>query len=158
MSEILLISLLSPWTHNRPFSCFSRLSYDIRNTAQLRSYFVPTPGTTTHIMSHHLMFGIVCRNTSRVSPSCRLSARQSRINFQATRCYIWYSRFNSRVARTWRALLGDILLILRTFPMSCQGFTILLNLFRVSLCFLPATDRPHFPFLSCIFHYKIPCT
>jgi hypothetical protein len=30
-----MISLLSPWTHNRPSSCFSRLSNDIRNTARL---------------------------------------------------------------------------------------------------------------------------
>jgi hypothetical protein len=86
----------------------------------------------THIMSHHLMFGIACHNTSRVSPSCQLSARQLWIIFQATLYYIWYSRFNSRVARTWCALLGDILLILRTFPIACRGFTILLNLFCVS--------------------------
>jgi hypothetical protein len=158
MTEHTVISLLSPWTHNCPFSRFLRLSNDIHNTTRPCSYFVPTPGTATHDMSHRLMFGIACHNTSCVSPSCRLSARQSRIIFQATRYYIWYSRFNSRVAQTWHTLLGDILLILRTFPIACQGFTILLNLFRVSLCFLPATDRPHCPFLSCTFHYKIPCT
>jgi hypothetical protein len=153
-----LISLLSPWTHNCPFSCFSQLSNDICNTARPRSYFVPMPGTATHVMSHRLMFSIACRNTSHVSPSCQLSARQLRIIFQAMCYHIWYSRFNSRVARTWHALLGDILLILRTFPITCQGFAILLNLFCISLCFLPAADRPHCPFLSRTFHYKIPCT
>jgi hypothetical protein len=117
-----LISLLSPWTHNCPFSRFSWLLNDICNTAGPHSYFMPTPGTATHIMSHHLMFGITCCNTSRVSPSCWLSARQSRIIFQATHYYIWHSRFNSRVARTWRALLGDILLILWTFPISLPRF------------------------------------
>jgi hypothetical protein len=55
------------------------------------------------------------------------------------------------VARTWHTLLCDILLILWTFPIPCQGFTILLNLFRVSLCFLLATNQPHFPFFILYF-------
>jgi hypothetical protein len=151
-----LISLLSPWTHNRPSSRFSRLSNDIRNTARPRDLALAS--CLRQEPRHTLCRTASCSASRAVTPSCRLSARQSRIIFQATLCYIWYSRFNSRVAQTWRALVGDILLILRTFPFACRSFMILLNLFRVSLCFLPATNRPHCPCLSRTFHYKIPCT
>jgi hypothetical protein len=36
--------------------------------------------------------------------------------------------------------------------------SILLNLFRNSLCFLLVTNRSHFPFYLVLVHYKIPCT
>jgi len=66
--------------------------------------------------------------------------------------------FDFRVVCPLCALLSENLLILWTFPALHSCFTILLSYFCMLLCFLSATNQPHFPFYLALFYYKIPCT
>jgi hypothetical protein len=85
-----LISFLRFWTHNRPFSDFPRLAYDIYNTTQPHFNITATPGscnmcydTSSHIQ-HRGLERTMCFT---MLPIISLTIR---ISFQGMHCYIWY--------------------------------------------------------------------
>jgi hypothetical protein len=90
-----VISLLRLWTHNRPFSDFPQLSYNICDTVQPycdiiqpHSDFAPTPGTTTHVMPHHLWHHRSnCTMCYTMLPTI---SPKTRISRDVTHYYIWY--------------------------------------------------------------------